>query len=476
MDQDARFVDHEERFKSLFENNPDLILFQNRAGIILDANPAFLAVVHKQKEEVLNRLFSEFQPPEKVDLFNEKLAEAFRGTPVEFDVEVQLKGADRPMVLTVAKVPLWVDGKVVGVHMVARDITEVAAAQDVVRDQAQTLNTIFESITDAFLLLDRNWKVAYVNSEVERLLGMSREELLGKNIWKVFMGEVVGTFRQMFRQAMDTGNTVDFEAFFEPRQLWLDVKAYPSEKGLSVYFSDVTDKVKAHQELYRQNQDLQQFAYVVSHNLRAPLTNMLGLVELLTSVGKQEPQYDDLLQHLRRSTEQLDTVMRDMSTILTIRDQQDVALAEQVPLAEVVGQVLQNLQEVLQQCGAEVKLEVPAELRVRGNRAYLYSIFFNLVSNAIKYRSAERPLLLEIRATKGKPASDAEITVKDNGIGFDLERAGTDVFKLYKRFHSQPAGRGLGLYLVKNHVDAMKGRIGVQSEVNAGTQFTLYLS
>ncbi|TGE06327.1 PAS domain-containing protein [Hymenobacter fodinae] len=476
MQDDSQLVEEEQRFRSLFDNNPDSVLFQNEQSTILDANPASLELLNRRKEEILGRPLSDFLPPDKAVLFQQKLEEAFTGHKVQFEVEVHFLGTPAPKVLDIIKVPLWVDGHVAGVHMVGRDITAITASRSLVLEQAKKLNTIFESITDAFFLLDKEWKFTAVNSEVERLLNISRQELLGRSIREVFVSEITGQFYRQYRQAMLTGEAVHFEAFFEPRQMWLEVKAFPSEEGLSVYFSDVTDKVKAHEELYRQNKDLQQFAYVVSHNFRAPLTNMLGLVELLTSMDKQQPQYDELLQHLRRSTEQLDIVMRDMNTILTIRDQRDVAQPEQVPLAEVVEQVLENLQEMLQQCGAEVKLAIPAELRVRGNRAYLYSIFFNLVSNAIKYRSAERPLLVEISATKDMSASEAVIIVRDNGIGFDLKRAGTDVFKLYKRFHSQPAGRGLGLYLVKNHVDAMRGRIEVQSEVNAGTRFTLYLS
>ncbi|QJX49068.1 PAS domain-containing sensor histidine kinase [Hymenobacter taeanensis] len=476
MQDGNQHVESDLRFRSLFDNNPDAVLFQNIKSTILDANPASLQLLNRTKEEILNRPISDFLPADKAALFQEKLEEAFTGRKVQFEVEVQFYGTPEPRVLDIIKVPLWEEGRVAGVHMVGRDVTNIVASQALVQQQARKLNTIFESITDAFFLLDKQWNFTSVNTEVERLLGVSRQELLGHSIWRVFGSGVLNHFFQQYQQAMASGEAVHFEAFFEPRKLWLDVKAFPSEEGLSVYFSDVTDKVKAHEELYRQNKDLQQFGYIVSHNLRAPLTNMLGIVDLLTSLDKQAPQYDELLSHLRRSTEQLDSVMRDMNTILTIRDKQEVAASEQVPLAEVLDQVLQNLHEMLQHCSAEVRINVPADLRVRGNRAYLYSIFFNLLSNSVKYRSPNRPLQVRISASKSPSGPGVQIVVEDNGIGFDLEKAGNDVFKLYKRFHSEPAGRGLGLYLVKNHVDAMGGRIEAQSEVNVGTRFKLYLS
>jgi PAS domain S-box-containing protein len=475
MNEAFHLLESELRFRSLFENNPDAVVFQNKAGVILDANPAALALLNQPREELINRHINDFLPPDKQALFHEKLVEAFRGTKVQFETDVQFRGAE-PKVLSVTKVPLWVEDRVAGVHMVARDITEMAASQNLIRQQARTLNTIFESITDAFFLLDKHWAFRSVNTEVERLLGVSREQLLGKFIWDAFPAEVMRPFYAQYQQGLAANNAAHFEAYFEPRQLWLEVKAFPSEEGLSVYFSNITDKVLAHQELYRQNNDLQQFAYIVSHNLRAPLSNMLGLVDLLASGDKAAPEYNELLAHLSTSTQQLDTVLRDMNTILTIRDKQDVTKAELVPLAETVGQVLQNLQEMLHECAAEVTLDIPAGLQVHGNRAYLYSIFFNLLSNAVKYRSAERPLRITVTATPTAPGPGAQIVVADNGSGFDMQRAGNDVFKLYKRFHAQPVGRGMGLYLVKTHVEAMGGRIEVQSEVNVGTRFILQLS
>ncbi|WP_180754462.1 PAS domain-containing protein [Hymenobacter sp. DG01] len=476
MNRDVRqLLEGKKRFWSLFEHNPDLILFQDAAGVILDANPAFLEAVHQTRAEVLDRPFRDFLPPDKVPLFDEKLAEAFRGTKVAFEVNVQLLGAE-PRVLHVTKVPLWLNGHIPGVHMIAQDVTSEAASRAIIEQQIKRLHTVLESITDAFFLLDKHWTFSFINSEVERLLGMSREQLLGRIIWQIFKNEDLNQFYRQCRYAVATGQAVHFEAFFEPRQLWLEIKAFPSQEGLSVYFTDITDKVKAHEQLYRQNKDLQQFAYIVSHNLRAPLTNMLGLLDLLVAQAGNAPEYAPLLSHLQLSTQQLDTVLHDMNTILTIRDKQGVSEPELVPLAEVIEQVVVNLQDLLEQCGGQVHCTVAPELCVHGNRAYVYSIFFNLLSNAIKYRSEHRPLRVDVTAAAGTgPEPAVQVVVADNGSGFDVQKAGPDVFRLYKRFHSQPAGRGLGLYLVKTHVEAMGGHISVHSEVEVGTRFILRL-
>jgi len=344
------------RFRSLFENTPELILYQNENSTILDANPAFLKLVEKPKDQVLNHQYDEFLPPEVRPLFKEKLAEAFTGRIVRFEMYAS-QGGSAPRHWDVVKVPLMEHGKVVGVHMVARDITEKTQSQD---------------------------------------------------------------------------------------------------------------------QILAQNKDLQQFTYIVSHNLRAPLANALGLVGLLGVEEADSPAFEHARTHLQVSLEQLDQVLQDMNTILAIRDKQGLAEPEDVPLAEIVLQVLQNLQDVVHECGGTVRVTIPDHFQVRGNRAYLYSSLFNLLSNSIKYRDAQRPLLVELTAT-GEEGQEKVITFADNGLGIDLAQAGADVFQLYKRFHPTHPGRGVGLYLVKTHVESMGGRIEVSSQVGEGTQFTITL-
>ena len=277
MDELFQLRESEQRFRALFENNPDLVLFQDEAGVILDANPAYLSVLNRTKEEVVGRPLTTFLPEQLHGLFDQKLREAFAGHKVQFDVRVHFRGASAAILLTITKVPLVVDGHITGVHVVCRDVTDLFASHEVIRDQAHRLNTIFESITDAFFLLDRDWRFSFANSEVERLLKVRRDELIGRSVWEVFPEEENSASHENYKRAFETGQAVHFEALFKKRQMWFDVRAFPSPQGLSVYFSDITDKVKSQSELYRQNQDLQQFTYIVSHNLRAPLANAMGL-------------------------------------------------------------------------------------------------------------------------------------------------------------------------------------------------------
>ena len=228
------------------------------------------------------------------------------------------------------------------------------------------------------------------------------------------------------------------------------------------------------QDLYRHNRDLQQFTYVISHNLRAPLANALGLATVLTKMDKSSDLFATALTSLRQSMVQADDVLKDLNLVLSIRDKKDMLALEPLVVNDICQQAVRDLEDTLRACGGQVVLDIEDHLVTRGTRAYLYSIFYNLLSNSIKYRSEERTLQVDIVCTTGAHGG-ATFTFADNGSGFDMFKAGSDIFQLYKRFHTNQRGRGIGLFLVKTHVEAMGGKIEVTSGVNFGTRFTIHL-
>ncbi|RNI31421.1 PAS domain-containing sensor histidine kinase [Rufibacter latericius] len=227
-------------------------------------------------------------------------------------------------------------------------------------------------------------------------------------------------------------------------------------------------------DLTRKNSDLQQFTYIVSHNLRTPVANAIGLANLLTSTDRTSASYDRSLSYLRLSLYRMDNVLKDMNTLLSIRDRQGNTGKERTDVKEVILQAMSALEEQFRETGVTLNVDVTDGLTVQANKAYLYSILFNLLSNAVKYRAEGRRLEVNILCRK-EAGVGTTISFTDNGSGFDMEKNRNNVFKLYKRFHPHTEGRGMGLFLIKAHLDSMGGSIQVNSQVGNGTSFLISL-
>ncbi|GAA4321634.1 hypothetical protein GCM10023149_21570 [Mucilaginibacter gynuensis] len=225
-------------------------------------------------------------------------------------------------------------------------------------------------------------------------------------------------------------------------------------------------------DLYHRNQELQQFGYVVSHNLRSPVANIMGIVTLL-EIDRDDPEMiDRCIQELKSSIHRLDEVILDLSKILSITDGATAMVLEPVDVSEILQHIKLDLHDTL--ALNEVTLLLPQlPIIFNSHKAYLNSILFNLIGNAVKYRSEEPPV---IRVDVTREGNDLLIQVKDNGTGIDLAKYGKDIFKPYQRFTNSHEGKGLGLFLVKSHVKVLNGTIEVASEPEKGTTFTVLLS
>ncbi|AHM58347.1 PAS/PAC sensor signal transduction histidine kinase [Flammeovirgaceae bacterium 311] len=592
-----KLEESEQRFKSLFENNPDLVLFENTEGIIEDVNQTVEISFGFQRHEFINRPLSDFLPASVVAVCQVNFQKAMRGEPVRFELELDFEAVGK-RILDVSKVPVVVEGEIKGVYTIAKDITAVTQSYNIIKQQAKKLNTIFESITDAFFTLDRDWNFTYINSEFDRLLHTDRSQNIGKNIWEVFPEEVNSIYYRHYKTALETGITTHFEAFLARKGLWLEVKAFPSEEGLSVYFSDISYRIKAQEELerlsvvaskthngviitnkrgkiewvnesltliteytaeeltgktvsalltdagtskevYRQtlgrllcedsfeaelpftcksgrdlwlmvgvtiirdkegsvsryigmlsditpqkqailernnfieelqsrNQSLHQFTHVVSHKLRAPVANILGLAALFELPGIDDKTKAEIVKKIGTASHNLDEIIRDLNHVLTVRESLGLQKTELL-FSEMLDIVVQRMHHQIEEAQVHIRRDFTQAPLINTVEQYLLDIIHNLISNALKYRSAERKSVIEVYTRLEE--NFTVMFVKDNGMGFDLAKHEKNVFGLYKRFHAHVNGKGLGLYLVKTQVEALGGKVEVQSEAGKGSIF-----
>ena len=221
--------------------------------------------------------------------------------------------------------------------------------------------------------------------------------------------------------------------------------------------------------LIGQNNKLEQFAYIISHNLRAPIARLLGLGYLINKT-ENEQEKAGIVNLMINSSEELNEVIDDMSHVLLIQ-KPGSKVFENVSFEHILDKVKKTLRHEIIENHVTLSTDFSGAKEVYSLPLYIENIFYNLISNAIKYQHEDRHPILEINTRKD--GDDIVLTFTDNGLGIDLDRDGEKLFSLYKRFHFHVEGKGLGLYLVKNQVETLGGSIRVESQLNKGTTFTI---
>lgn len=380
-------------------------------------------------------------------------------------------------------------GRAISLIGITQDLTEKKVQLLQLQSTQSNLKNILENAETGYVLINDALEIMTYNPRANEFSKMLNEvELKNNTSLLTFIQECKKSkAKRIIQEVLSTGTTFCEESCFRlPKggRIWLKVQVsliLNSQRdvlGLSIALLDVTqqktlilEKEAMYNRLVQRNQVLEQFAYIVSHNLRAPLANILGLSQLISQLNPQDDLFGETTQGLHQSSANLDQVVKDLNAILEMRDGIEV-VEVQVDLEELIQEALDTLG-----CRNDPNVRINTRFNevknVRGIKAYLLSIFTNLIGNSIKYSNDNSPVIIEVSSSikRGKVV----VNFKDNGIGIDLKKHGDNIFKLYKRFHSHKEGRGMGLYMVHSQVLALGGEIKIDSEVGKGTSFTIEL-
>lgn len=232
-----------------------------------------------------------------------------------------------------------------------------------------------------------------------------------------------------------------------------------------------TERLNMINDIVQRNKDLEQFSYIISHNLRSPVANIIGLTEELRDDSHDAETKEILQQAISSDVKRLEEVIADLNTILQTK-REITERTETVNLLDLVQNIKLSINDLIQNQDVHIVTEMMQISEINTIKSYIQSIFYNLISNSIKYRKPDNLLLINI-ASFVDQNNKLQIIFKDNGIGIDLDRNSEHIFGLYKRFHRGTEGKGMGLYMVKTQVETLGGKISVKSEVNAGTEFMI---
>ena len=241
---------------------------------------------------------------------------------------------------------------------------------------------------------------------------------------------------------------------------------------------DITDRKNAEIELNNsfnivteQNKRLLNFSYIVSHNLRSHTSNITSLLTLLEEEDTKEGK-EQLINHIRNVSDLLNETMINLNDVVSIQKNINL-IVEPLSLRGYVEKAVDVLSEQIVLKKAVIKNNVSKEIIVNYNPAYLESIVLNFISNAIKYGHQERTPIVSVDCFEEDDFKVLQI--QDNGSGIDLKKYGEKLFGMYKTFHGNKDARGIGLFICKNQIETMGGKVEVKSEVGVGTTFKIYI-
>ncbi|WP_084148838.1 PAS domain-containing sensor histidine kinase [Arenibacter latericius] len=235
---------------------------------------------------------------------------------------------------------------------------------------------------------------------------------------------------------------------------------------------DLTLIEQSKKQLIRQYRELQNFVYIVSHNVRGPISTILSLLQLYDISNNSKK--DEIVEMVGLTVNKLDSTIKDLNHSLSLKTFSKSDL-ERIELKKIIEDVLLLISSEIKKTNANIHVNFNASIHVYGLRSYYSNIFYNLIINALRFRSRDRELIINIDASSNS-IGGIEITVSDNGTGMDLNDISRKrIFDMYGRLSGTNSGKGLGLYLVKVQVEALNGTIEVQSTLNEGTSFILNL-
>jgi len=273
---------------------------------------------------------------------------------------------------------------------------------------------------------------------------------------------------------------LEYPCHSDQEKRWFGMRAMKFEGNQSlvvVSHQDISElkfaefmRSKVAKDLIQRNKDLEQFAYIVSHNLRAPVANILGLISIQVTPNLSTQEKEELNKGLMESVNKLDDIVKDLNQILQVSTSLNER-NEEVEFSQLVEDIKISIKNLIELNVIEIGYDFSEINTFNTLKSYIYSIFYNLITNSIKYRQVEIPCIIKIESHLLK--NKLQLIFTDNGLGIDLEKQGDQVFGLYKRFHPNTEGKGLGLFMVKAQVEKLGGKISVKSEVNKGAEFKI---
>ncbi len=476
----------EERFRALVQNAFDAVQILDGKGIATYVSPSIKNILGFDAEEVAGRSGFDFLHPDDVAVAKERLEQVLLNPARSRQVELRFKTKnDGYIVANVMSKNMMDNPAVRGVVVNFHDITSRKKAEEAIRNSEQRFRKLIENSADGLSIISADRNVTELSPAGQRILGFPGVMEFGEeDIIHVHPNDrelVLNAFEEVIANPAQPRKAEFRWKKPDNEQIWIEAVFYnqlnePAIKAVVLNFRDITERKNQEkekelliQELTQNNQDLKQFSFITSHNLRAPVSNLMGILDLFDTSEIKNADNLKLIEGLRVSTNQLNNIINDLVNILIIKQNVNVGL-EWLPLEDTWQKVRAMAQGLINEAEPEFNVSLPHT--VHFHVSYLESILLNLLTNAIKYRSPNRKLKIDVQSRE--EADYIVLNFSDNGLGINTNKYEDRIFSLYQRFHTHTEGKGLGLYMVQSQLNALGGKIAVESQEDKGTCFTVF--
>jgi PAS domain S-box-containing protein len=486
----------EETFRNAFEYSPIGMVMVSTAGNFLKVNKSICDMLGYTAEELMSKTFQEITHPDDLEADLTLLQKALAKEIDAYQMEKRYIKKDGGNIWTLLHVALVRDNADVPLYFVSqiKDITERKKAEKELKESERRWIFASEGSGGGIWDFDLRKNTIFHSKQCLSMIGLEEHEF--SNIPGQWTSRVHPDDREKYiadvhayingltdiysnqhrvlckdgsyKWVLDRGKVIEYDENNKPARI------------IGTH-TDITEQKQQEQQLRetlevasRQNGRLLNFAYIVSHNLRTHASNFKMIMDVLGDPLTSDEEKQELSGHLTMVSEQLNNTIINLNEVVSIQTDLDIQTSE-LNLLSYFNQAIALLKNDISLSNIEIETRIPAYCTIIYSPAYLESIIFNLISNAVKYRSviSKPKIIIEyFEDANGKQG----FTIADNGIGIDLKKNGNDLFGMYKTFNGNRDAKGMGLFITKNQIEVLGGKIEVESQLGQGTTFKVYLT
>lgn len=490
--QEEKLLKNEMKFKTIIDQAPiGFAIINTRSGNVMEANKKYCDMFGFNFEEIKQMDVTSLTHPNDLAKSLEYIKSLDEGKITEYSMEKRcITKTGEVIWVNLSVSQLFESNEKPTSHIAfVIDITERKEAEALIEKSQARFKSLIDTIDGIVWEYDLETKSStFISKKIENLLGYSVEEYSeSPEFWEDHIHPEDREFA-LALSAKENKNYVNHN--YEYRMLkkngeiiWVrDNINYVFENGKPLIsrgiMIDITIMKEAEKNLSNslqlvteQNKRLLNFSYIVSHNLRSHTSNIESIISLIESAESEEER-NEMMQLLKSVSNSLDETMKHLNEVVNINTNINLVI-KPLNLINYIDKAKEVLSEQILSNKVTLTTNIPEDATINYNSAYLESILYNLISNAIRYRHPQRKPIISINLYQQNDKTIIEVS--DNGIGIDLVRNADKIFGMYKTFSSNSDARGIGLFITKNQVDAMGGSITVDSIPNKGTTFKIYV-